>query len=188
LLVLSVRVRVAERDPATVGVKVTVTRHVPSGLIVPDAGQVVAGVIAKSEALAPLIAIPLTIKATLELVSVSVDVLAALVVPTVTPPKLIDAGNSVAVGSPAPPPVPDSATVCDPVLVLSNSVRVAERDPDAVGVKVTVTRQVPRGLTVPEVGQVLDVLSLKSAAFVPVMVMLLMFRAIVVLVSVNVEL
>jgi hypothetical protein len=121
------------------------------------------------------------------LVSVSVDVLAALVLPTVTPPKLIEAGNSVAVARLPPPPVPDNATVCDPVLVLSKTVKVAERDPDAVGLKVTVTRQVPSGFTVPDVGHVLDVLNLKSAAFVPVTVILLTFNAIVALVSVNVD-
>jgi hypothetical protein len=93
LLVLSVTVSVAERDPVAPGVNVTVIRQVPSGSIVPDVGQVLAGVIVKSEAFAPLMAMPLTIKATVVLVSVSVEVLAALVVPTVTPPKLIEAGQ-----------------------------------------------------------------------------------------------
>ena len=102
-------------------------------------------------------------------------------------PKFRVAGNSVAVAVELPLPVPDNATVCDPVLVLSKTVRVADRAPVAVGLKVTVTRQVPSGFTVPELGHVLDVLSLKSAAFVPVIVMLLTFRAIVELVSVRVE-
>ena len=187
LLVLSVTVNVAERDPVAPGVDVTVIRQVPSGLIVPDAGQVVAGVIVKSEAFAPPIAMPLTIKAMVVLVSVSVEVLAALVVPTrVTPPKLIEAGSKVAMAK-LPAPVPLSATVCDPALVLSETVRVAERAPAAVGLKVTVTRQVPSGFTVPELGQVLDALSLKSPALVPVMVTLLTFSAIVVLVSVKVD-
>lgn len=186
LLVLSLTVNVAERDPVAPGVNVTVIRQVPSGLIVPDAGQVVAGVIVKSEAFAPPMAMPLTIKAMVVLVSVSVEVLAALVVPTVTPPKLIEAGSKVAMAK-LPAPVPLSATVCDPALVLSETVRVAERAPAAVGLKVTVTRQVPSGFTVPELGQVLDALSLKSPALVPVMVTLLTFSAIVVLVSVKVD-
>ena len=70
---------------------------------------------------------------------------------------------------------------------MSKTVRVAERAPDAVGLKVTVARQVARLLMVPGFGQVLDVLSLKSEAFVPVIVMLLMLNATVVLVSVSVE-
>ena len=40
---------------------------------------------------------------------------------------------------------------------------------------------------VPDVGQVLDVLSLKSAALVPLIAMLLIFKATVALVSVRVE-
>lgn len=188
LLVLSVTVSVAVRVPVAAGVNVTVIRHVPNGLIVPAVGHVVAGVIVNSEAFVPLIEVPLTIKATEELVSVKVEVFAALVVPTVTPPKLMDAGKSVAVGNPEPlPPVPDRATVCDPPVVLSKTFKVAERDPVAAGVKVTVKRQVASGFTVPEVGQVLDALSLKSLAFVPVMVTLLMLSAIVELVSVRVD-
>ena len=45
--------------------------------------------------------------------------------------------------------------VCFLALVLSFTVSVAEREPVAPGVKVTVTRHVFKGLTVPEVGQVL---------------------------------
>jgi hypothetical protein len=102
-------------------------------------------------------------------------------------PKFRVAGNSVAVAVEPPLPVPDNATVCDPELVLSKTVSVADRAPVAVGVKVTVRRQVPSGFTVPELGHVLDALSLKSAAFVPAMVMLLTFSAIVELVSVRVD-
>jgi hypothetical protein len=43
--------------------------------------------------------------AAVELLFVSVEVLAALVVPTVTEPKRIDAGSSVAVGAAVPVPV-----------------------------------------------------------------------------------
>jgi hypothetical protein len=45
LLVLSLTVSVAERDPVAVGLKVTVIRHMPKGWTVPELGQVVAGVI-----------------------------------------------------------------------------------------------------------------------------------------------
>lgn len=67
------------------------------------------------------------------------------------------------------------------------TVRVAEREPEAVGENVTVTRQVPNGFTVPEFGQVLEVEILKSPELAPVNVMLLMFSATVELVSVRVE-
>jgi len=43
--------------------------------------------------------------ADVRLVSVSVEVLAALVTPISTDPKLIDAGNSVTVGAATPVPV-----------------------------------------------------------------------------------
>lgn len=70
---------------------------------------------------------------------------------------------------------------------MSLTVRVAERDPEAVGEKVTVTRQFAKGLTLPEFGQVLAEVILKSPGLAPVSVMLLMFNATVELVSVSVE-
>ena len=103
-------VRVAERDPVAVGVKVTVTRHVPSGLTLPELGQVLAVVIWKSPGFAPLRAMLEMFKATVLLVSVRVEVLAALVVPTVTEPKFCEAGRRVAVAR-ATVPVPVRLTV-----------------------------------------------------------------------------
>ena len=94
----------------------------------------------------------------------------------------------MAVASELPVPVPVRLTVCDAALVLSFTVRVAERDPLAVGENVIVTRHVARGAIVPEVGQVLEDESLKSPGFAPVNVMLLIARSMVVLVSVRVEL
>jgi hypothetical protein len=44
-VVLSVTVTVADRVPVAVGVKVTVIRHVASGLMLPGFGHVVAGAI-----------------------------------------------------------------------------------------------------------------------------------------------
>lgn len=70
---------------------------------------------------------------------------------------------------------------------MSFTVKVAERDPLAVGENVTVTRQVASGLMVPEFGQVLEVVILKSPGLAPLNAMLLMFNATVVLVSVSVE-
>ena len=107
-------------------------------------GQVLAEVILKSPGFAPVRVMLLMFNATVVLVSVSVEDLAALVEPTATEPKPSVAGSSVAVAF-VTVPVPVRLTVCDPALVLSLTVRVAERDPDAVGEKVMVTRHVARG-------------------------------------------
>jgi len=136
---------VAERDPEAVGEKVMVTRHVASGLMVPGLGQVLAEVILKSPGFAPVKVMLLMFKATVVLVSVSVELWAALVEPTAIEPKPSDAGRRVAVANEVPVPVPVRLTVCEPALVLSLTVNVAERDPVAVGEKVMVTRQVARG-------------------------------------------
>ena len=103
-------VKVADRDPLAVGEKVMVTRQVAKGLIVPGLGQVLAEVILKSPGLAPLSAMLLMFKATLLLVSVSVEDCAPLVEPTATDPKLSDAGRSVAVAF-VTVPVPVRLTV-----------------------------------------------------------------------------
>lgn len=91
-------------------------------------------------------------------------------------------------GDAPPVPVPVRLTVCGLPVALSFTFKVAERDPLAVGEKVIVTRQVARGLMLPELGQVLAEEILKSPGFAPVSVMLVMLKAKVVLVSVNVEL
>ncbi len=98
-------VSVAERDPVSVGVKVTVIRQVPRGLTVPELGQVLALVMAKSPGFAPVSVMLEMFNAAVVLVSVRVEVVAALVVPTVTVPKRIDDGSSVAVGGSVPVPV-----------------------------------------------------------------------------------
>ena len=69
-------VRVAERDPLAPGVKVTLMRHVPKGLIVPEFGQVLAEVILKSPGFAPVRVILVMFSAAVELLFVSVEVLA----------------------------------------------------------------------------------------------------------------
>ena len=144
VLVLSKTVSVADLAPDALGLNVTVTRHVPLTAIVPDAGQVLDVLSVKSAAFAPVIVMLLMLSATVVLVSVSVEDFAALVDPTATVPKFSVAGSNVAVGVPPPLPVPESATVCDPALVLSETVSVADLAPDAVGLKVMVTRQVPQ--------------------------------------------
>lgn len=187
-LVLSLTVKVAERDPLAVGENVIVTRHVANGWMVPEVGQVLAEEILKSPGFAPLSAMLLMFKATVVLVSVSVEDCAALVEPTAIDPKPSVAGSRVAVAKEVPVPVPVRLTVCEPALVLSFTVKVAEREPVAVGENVMVTRQAARGAMVPEPGHVLAVESLKSPGFAPLSVMLLMANSIVVLVSVRVEL
>jgi hypothetical protein len=140
-VVLSKTVRVADRAPEAAGLNVTVTRQVASGLIVPELGQVLDVLSLKSEALEPVMVMLLMFSAIVVLVSVNVEDCAALVEPTLTVPKESEEGNRVAVADEPPLPVPDRATVCEPVLVLSKTVRVAERAPEAAGLKVTVTRQ-----------------------------------------------
>ena len=137
-------VRVAERDPLAVGENVTVTTHFASGLIVPGFGQVLAEVILKSPGLAPVNVMLEIFNATVLLVSVSVELLAALVLPTAPEPKLSVAGNRVAVAL-VTVPVPVRLTVCEPALVLSLTVSVAEREPLAVGENVMATRHVANG-------------------------------------------
>jgi hypothetical protein len=102
---LSFTVSVAERAPVAPGVKVTLMRQVPKGLIVPEFGQVLAELILKSPGFAPVRVMLVMFSAAVELVFVSVEVVAALVVPTVTEPNFMDAGRSVAVGAAVPVPV-----------------------------------------------------------------------------------
>jgi hypothetical protein len=102
-LVLSLTVSVAERDPVLLGVKVTLIRQVFRGLIVPELGQVLAEVILKLAGFAPVSVIPVILRAAKELVSVRVELLLELVLPTVIEPKLSEEGKSVAVGTAAVP-------------------------------------------------------------------------------------
>ena len=101
--------------------------------------------IVKSPGFAPLSAMLLMFSATVVLVSVRVEDWAALVEPTAIDPKPSVAGSSVAVARDVPEPVPVKLTVCEPALVLSFTVRVAEREPVAVGENVMVTRHVASG-------------------------------------------
>jgi hypothetical protein len=140
---LSVKVSVPLAAPAAVGVNVTPTAQLaPAGTGVPQ----VLPEIAKG----PLIP-------TLEIVRdvlwrlVSVTVTAALVLPTVTVPKLNELADSVT-GELEPLPVPLRLTVWGPPGAESVKVSVPVAAPVAVGVKVTPTLQLaPGAMLVPQV-------------------------------------
>jgi hypothetical protein len=102
---LSFTVRVAERAPVAPGVNVTEIKHVANGLSVPEFLQVLEEVILKSPGFDPDKTMLLMVSGTLVLVLVKVEVLAALVSPTVTEPNFNDDGKSVAVGGDVPVPV-----------------------------------------------------------------------------------
>jgi hypothetical protein len=85
--------------------------------------------------LVPVIAIPVIVSVVVP-TFVSVTVFAAVVVPTVTEPKLKLVGESFAVV-----PVPLSETVCGLPDALSVTLKAALRVPLAVGLKVTLIVQ-----------------------------------------------
>lgn len=112
---------------------------------------------------------------------VRVTFCAGLVVPTNTFPKLRLVGETVTTGA-VPEPVPDKLTVCGLPPPLSATLTEAVSVPSARGVKVTVIVQVPPiGTLEPQV-----LLSLKSLAFAPVMLMPVMESAFLVLLFVRV--
>ena len=120
---------------------------------------------AKSPGSVPAMAIPLIVKAVAPRL-VSVTVFAALVVPTVTEPKLRVAGSSCAVV-----PIPLSDTSCGLPLALSVTLRFAVRVPDTVGLKVRLNVQLaPAARELPQV--VVSEKSPISAPVIPILVML----------------
>jgi len=156
---LSVILSVAERLPATVGVKVTVIMVLPPGVTVIG---VVAEVKLKSPGLAPVTATELMIRFPLpEFVTVTPS---GMLVPTPCEPKLRLVPLKLTLGA---VPVPDSATVCATTLALSLILREAARLPVAVGVKVTLIVVVPLEATV--IGNVPAVKE-KSPVLAPVIV------------------
>jgi hypothetical protein len=90
---------------------------------------------------------------------VSVTVCAALVVPTFCDANVRLAGESEA---PGPVPVPDRLTEFGELAAFDATATEPLLAPDAVGLNVTDTLQVPAGATVPQV-----VVAAKSPAFVP---------------------
>jgi hypothetical protein len=107
---LSVTVNVASLAPEAPGVKVTLIMQVPRAFSVPEDGQVVAVESVKSDAFVPLITMDLIFRDSVGFVSVKVEVIAALVEPTLTDPKFKEDGSSVAVGPPELIPVPVMVT------------------------------------------------------------------------------
>jgi len=171
----SVIVRVAASAAAVEGVKVKLITHEFPG---PGAGGsavlflhvVVAATIAKSAALAPLITVAFAAaKFSVSVpVFVTVTVIAGVVDPLGTKPKLTLLVERLAVGA---VPVPFSVTVCDEPVALSLTVSVAVRAPNAPGLNVTLITHVPLGaVTVTEFVQVVPAAIAKSAAFVPLIV------------------
>jgi len=133
-LALSVSVRLPERLPVAVGVNVTLIRQLPlaaTGAVVLQVVPLAAT--AKSPAAAMLVKLRDTVP-----LLVTVTALAALVVPTCSLPKLTLVVLRLMPGA---VPVPLKLTVCGLPLALSVSVRLPERLPVAVGVNVTLIRQ-----------------------------------------------
>ena len=164
---MSVNVRVALRLPAACGANEIDTVQVLLPLV--DGRLPVQVVVSgKSPGLAPPTEILVIDNGPVPPL-VSVRVCAVLVLSRCWFPKLTVLWFRVAWGTPRPVPLSD--TVCvDPAvpLALSVNVRVADRDPVALGVKLTVIKQFD-----PAARDPLHVLvSLKSPAFVPVMVVL----------------
>lgn len=101
--------------------------------------------------------------------------------------KLVDPGDTAekfnvpgvkviaGAGGGAPSPAPLSATDCGLPGALSVTVSCARREPEAVGVKVTVMRQ--EVVVLSTVGALRLSISLKSPAFKPVILMALTLRA-----------
>jgi len=170
-LALSVIVRVALREPEAEGVNTNaIVQFLPAdtGAEVP---QVELDCITKSFASAPETVIELIASEALPLL-VRVIVEAEEAVPTFSPPNGTEPGATVTSGA---VPVPVKATVCTLfaiALLLSVMVRVALRLLIAAGANVMLIVQLyPAATDVPQV-----LVSEKSAAFVPVMAMLLTER------------
>jgi hypothetical protein len=115
---------------------------------------------AKSEAFAPLIAMGSETSNGESPLLVSTRDCGALVVATTCPPKTRGTGIMLATGA---IPVPLNVTLCVVTVELSVTVRVADRDPRAIGLKVTDIVQLPPAATLaPQV-----LVCTKSAALVP---------------------
>jgi hypothetical protein len=157
-----VKLRVAVRVPEAEGLNTTLTEQLLAAARL--APQPLLEMV-KSEELAPVIETPLMeIEALLPFFR-AVDI-AELVPPRVTLPKERDEGLVLTLDAPDP----ESATVCGLLLAVSVKVRVAERVPDADGLKTTAAAQL-EDLTRVEPHVLLDMV--KSAALAPEMAMLL---------------
>jgi len=128
---LSVKVSVPETEPVAVGVKVTPTEQVaPAAMLAPQ--------VLEARLKPAVVAIPLKLTAAL-LWLVTVTDLAALVVLTLTEPKLSELAERVS----GAVPVPLRLTVCGVLRASSLKVSVPAETAMAVGEKVTPTEQEP---------------------------------------------
>lgn len=169
---LSVKVSVALRAPAVVGVNVTVTVHVPfTPSVAGEIGQGSLGV-AKSPGLVPVIRILVMVSDDVP-PFVRVTLCAVLVDPTACEPNVM-----LVVERPTDPnaPIPVKLTACGlPAVALSVKLTEALRLPDADGVNVTlIVQKLLAASVLGEMGQLL--LTLKSPAFAPLTAIFVMVR------------
>jgi hypothetical protein len=158
-------IMLAARLPAAVGVNVTPIVQLP--LTATELPQVL--VSAKSLALEPVKATPLTVRAALP-VLLSVTLCAALVEPKARLLKVRLLTDTLARGA---EPVPVRVTAWGLLAALSRRVKEPVRVPDAVGAKVTLKVQLPPAATeLPHVP-----LTVKSLLLAPVTCVLVMVRA-----------
>jgi hypothetical protein len=158
---LSVKLKIAVRSPVAAGLKVRVATQLPPAARV---CRHVSDTTLKSALSAPALLIPVMLTAVAP-VLVTVTVCGELTLPTFTDPKLrLPGTNCITV------PVPASGTDCGLPGALSETETSAERLPGATGSKVTVMVQLaPAFKPDPHV-----LLWLKSPAFEPPMLMLVM--------------
>ena len=164
---LSVTVTVALKVPVVVGEKITRIRQLPPAAS--ELPQVF--VVTKLPA-------PVPESAMLVIASAALPVLESVIdCPALTLPdcvlKVSDVGERAATGAVGAVPVPVRATVCGDPVALSATESVAEKLAAEAGLKITeIVQSAPTATELPQV-----FVSLKSAAFVPVMLMPLIASA-----------
>lgn len=163
---LVVKVSAADRTPVADGVNVTLTAQLTPAARVPP--QVFAEM-AKSAAFAP-VRVMLAIVSVAVPLFVSVTVCAAVVAPTTKFPKDKPAGGlRLTAGTGGVTPVPDNVAVSGLLEAFVRKIRVADRAPKTVGMKVTLTAQLlPAVRLAPQVFAEM----VKSPGFAPPRVML----------------
>src|SRR5579883_2875351 len=156
LMALSTTIRLAVRVPITDGLNFT--EIVQVCVVVNEPELQVSDVTTKSDAAVPVTVAEVTFRVAGPLL-VSVMAVEALDVPTCCRPKFAGEGVRLTIGIPEP----DKATL--PCWALAPRTKVADRGPFAVGVKATLTVQVPPGCSVLPVQ--VSVLSWKSPGSAP---------------------
>src|SRR5579884_2564043 len=143
---LSVKVRLAPREPAAVGLNATETVQVGCGEVTVAASVVpqVFEVMMKSPAFAPVSAMPEMFRTSVPAL-VRVTFCAAVVVPMFVFAKVRPA-DKLAAGTPSP--VPCTVIACGEFAALSETLRVACRTPPSAGVNFTAMTQVWPGVSV----------------------------------------